>query len=27
LSEELELFLRELIQQRIQRTPQEGPLL
>ena len=26
LSEELEVFLREIIQQRIQRTPQEGPL-
>jgi hypothetical protein len=26
LSEELEAFLREITQQRIQRTPQEGPL-
>lgn len=26
LSEELEVFLREITQQRIQRTPQEGPL-
>jgi hypothetical protein len=26
LSEELEAFLREITQQRVQRTPQEGPL-